>query len=106
MGRTKTVRSNPFSGRPPAARRRPGTEPDRTRSRSNRAGEKEMPGLRERKKARLRQEIIDTAGGRVPHGGAKKTPLDDIAQSAANSQPALFLPFLHKTAPFVATGWR
>jgi len=61
MGRAKTARANLVAGRPPSARRHLGTELDRAPSRGNLAGGRETLGLRERKKARLCQEIIDTA---------------------------------------------
>ena len=106
MGRTKTVRSNPFAGRPPAVRRRPGTELDRTQPRGNRAGEKEMLGLRERKKARLRQEIIDTAVRLFRKRGYEKTRIDDIVQLLEISQPTFFRYFPTKDAVLGEVGRR
>ncbi len=74
MGRTKTARTN--LARPPAARRRPGTELHRIPSRGKWAGDIEPLGLRERKKARLRQEIIDTAVRLFRKRGYEKTRID------------------------------
>ncbi len=90
MGRAKTARANPAAGRPPSARRRFGTELDRAPSRGNLAGGRETLGLRERKKARLRQEIIDTAVRLFRKRGYEKTRIDDIVQSLEISQPTFF----------------
>ena len=67
MRRAKIARINPAVGPPPAARRRFESELGRTHSMGNRAGGKEPLGLRERKKARLRQEITSRLG-EAPRG--------------------------------------
>jgi AcrR family transcriptional regulator len=106
MGRAKTARANPAAGRPPSARRRFGTEPDRTPSRGNLAGGRETLGLRERKKARLRQEIIDTAVRLFRKRGYEKTRIDDIVQSLEISQPTFFRYFPSKDAVLSEVGRR
>lgn len=98
MGRAKTARTNPPAGRSPATPRRLGTELDRTQSKGNGAGGGETLGLRERKKARLRQEIIDTAVRLFRKRGYEKTRIDDIVQSLEISQPTFFRYFPSKDA--------
>jgi AcrR family transcriptional regulator len=106
MGRAKTARINPSAGRPQAARRSFGIKLDRTQSRGNSAGGREMLGLRERKKARLRQEIIDTAVRLFRKRGYEKTRIDDIVQALEISQPTFFRYFPSKDAVLVEVGRR
>jgi AcrR family transcriptional regulator len=79
---------------------------DRTKPRGNRAGEKEMLGLRERKKARLRQEIIDTAVRLFRKRGYEKTRIYDIVQLLEISQPTFFRYFPTKDAVLGEVGRR
>ena len=58
----------------------------------------EMPGLRERKKARLRQEIIKTAVKLFRKRGFENTRVDDIVQILEISQPTFFRYFPSKGA--------
>src|ERR1039458_5504074 len=58
----------------------------------------EVPGLRERKKARLRQQIIDTAIRLFRKQGYEKTRVDDIVRILEISQPAFFRYFPSKDA--------
>src|SRR5258706_11679543 len=106
MGRTKTARTNLAAGRPPAARRRLGMELHRIPSRGKWAGDTEPLGLRERKKARLRQEIIDTAVRLFRKRGYAKTRIDDIVQSLEISQPTFFRYFPSKDAVLGEVGRR
>jgi len=107
MGRAKTAGINPAAaGRLPAARRRLGTELDRAQLRGNSAGGRETLGLRERKKARLRQEIIDTAVRLFRKRGYEKTRIDDIVQSLEISQPTFFRYFPSKDAVLGEVGIR
>jgi AcrR family transcriptional regulator len=106
MGHAKTARVNPGARRPPAARRRLGTWLDGTQSRGNWAGGTEMLGLRERKKARLRQEIIDTAVRMFRKRGYEKTRIDDIVQALDISQPTFFRYFPSKDAVLGEVGRR
>jgi len=106
MGRAKTARINPAAGPPPAARRRLGSGLGRTHSAGNRSGGEEPLGLRERKKARLRQEIIDTAVRLFRKRGYEKTRIDDIVQSLEISQPTFFRYFPSKDAVLGEVGRR
>ncbi len=72
---------------------------------SNVAG-MEMPGLRERKKARLRQEIIKTAIRLFRKHGYEKTRIDDIVEVLEISQPTFFRYFPTKDAVLREVGRR
>src|SRR6201997_3915329 len=58
----------------------------------------ETLGLRERKKARLRQEIIDTSIRLFRKYGYESTRIDDIVQMLEISQPTFFRYFPSKDA--------
>ena len=58
----------------------------------------EVPGLRERKKARLRQQIIETAIRLFRKQGYEKTRVDDIVKVLEISQPTFFRYFPSKDA--------
>src|SRR6202158_4330374 len=70
----------------------------RRRSRNDRSSVKrnapaqihEIPGLRERKKARLRQQIVETALRLFRKHGYEKTRVDDIVKILEISQPTFF----------------
>src|SRR5215472_5684974 len=66
----------------------------------------EIPGLRERKKARLRQQIIDTAIRLFRKQGYEKTRVDDIVQILEISQPTFFRYFPSKDAVLRDVGQR
>jgi AcrR family transcriptional regulator len=66
----------------------------------------ELPGLRERKKARLRQEIIKTAIRLFRKHGYEKTRVDDIVQTLEISQPTFFRYFPTKDAVLGEVGRR
>jgi AcrR family transcriptional regulator len=106
MERVKTVRIRPSGRRPPAARRRVGTELNGSQPRGNWTTGKETLGLRERKKARLRQEIIDTAVRMFRKRGYEKTRIDDIVQALEISQPTFFRYFPSKDAVLGEVGQR
>src|SRR5260370_16303145 len=106
MGRTKIARTNPVGGRRRAGRRGPGIELKRIPSRGKWARDIETLGLRERKKARLRQEIIDTAVRLFRKQGYEKTRIDDIVQSLEISQPTFFRYFPSKDAVLGEVGRR
>ena len=66
----------------------------------------EIPGLRERKKARLRQQIIDTAIRLFRKQGYEKTRVDDIVRILEISQPTFFRYFPSKDAVLRDMGQR
>ena len=66
----------------------------------------EIPGLRERKKARLRQQIIDTAIRLFRKQGYEKTRVDDIVRFLEISQPTFFRYFPSKDAVLRDVGQR
>jgi len=79
-----------------AARRRPapGARPGPTKK----AATPGTPGLRERKKARLRQQIIKTAVRLFRKRGYENTRVDDIVEILEISQPTFFRYFPSKDA--------
>ena len=66
----------------------------------------EIPGLRERKKARLRQQIIETAIRLFRKQGYEKTRIDDIVKILEISQPTFFRYFPSKDAVLRDVGRR
>src|SRR5580698_5323373 len=66
----------------------------------------EFPGLRERKKARLRQQIIETAIRLFRKQGYEKTRIDDIVELLEISQPTFFRYFPSKDAVLRDVGRR
>src|SRR5215468_12213821 len=66
----------------------------------------EIPGLRERKKARLRQQIIETAIRLFRKQGYEKTRVDDIVRILEISQPTFFRYFPSKDAVLRDVGQR
>jgi AcrR family transcriptional regulator len=108
MARTKVARSTSpavplHSARNPqgaAKRRRAAPAPVK------KAGSRQVPSLRERKKARLRQSIIDTALRLFRKRGYESTRVDDIVQSLEISQPTFFRYFPSKDAVLRDVGRR
>jgi AcrR family transcriptional regulator len=68
--------------------------------------EEPIPSLRERKKARLRQQIIDTAVRLFRKQGYENTRIDDIVQILEISQPTFFRYFPTKDAVLREIGRR
>lgn len=66
----------------------------------------ETTGLRERKKARLRQQIIDTSIRLFRQRGYEKTRVDDIVRVLEISQPTFFRYFPSKDAVLREVGRR
>lgn len=66
----------------------------------------ETPGLRERKKARLRQQIIDTSIRLFRKRGYENTRVEDIVQILEISQPTFFRYFPSKDAVLREVGRR
>ena len=75
-------------------------------SRTSVAETGEKPGLRERKKARLRQEIIDTSIRLFRKHGYENTRVDDVVQILEISQPTFFRYFPSKDAVLREVGRR
>jgi AcrR family transcriptional regulator len=69
-------------------------------------GEHLEVGLRERKKARLRQQIIDTSIKLFRKHGYENTRIDDIVQALEISQPTFFRYFPSKDAVLREVGER
>lgn len=65
-----------------------------------------LPGLRERKKVRLRQQIIDTSIRLFRKRGYESTRIDDIVQILEISQPTFFRYFPSKDAVLREVGRR
>jgi AcrR family transcriptional regulator len=78
----------------------------RSASRTAALGIEAEPGLRERKKARLRQEIIDTALRLFRARGYENTRVEDIVQVLEISQPTFFRYFPTKDAVLCEVGNR
>jgi AcrR family transcriptional regulator len=79
------------------------------RSRATRAqvhGHRETTGLRERKKARLRQQIIDTSIRLFRKNGYENTRVEDIVRELEISQPTFFRYFPSKDAVLREVGRR
>jgi AcrR family transcriptional regulator len=89
-----TVRGGPHAASTPA-RNVPGKSGREADSRTVSAAGNN-PGLRERKKARLRQQIIDTAIRLFRERGYENTRVDDIVQVLEISQPTFFRYFPSK----------
>src|SRR5579863_4416401 len=66
----------------------------------------EITGLRERKKVRLRQQIIDTSIRLFRKRGYENTRIDDIVQNLEISQPTFFRYFPSKDAVLREVGRR
>ena len=66
----------------------------------------QIPGLRERKKARLRQQIIETALKLFRKDGYENTRIDDIVEILEISQPTFFRYFPTKDAVLREVGRR
>jgi AcrR family transcriptional regulator len=69
-----------------------------THSQAGRKAGRELPGLRERKKARLRQQIVETALRLFRERGYESTRIEDIVQVLEISQPTFFRYFPSKDA--------
>src|SRR5580658_4645751 len=70
------------------------------------ASGKKPTGLRERKKARLRQQIVETALHLFRQHGYENTRIDDIVQTLEISQPTFFRYFPSKEAVLREVGER
>src|ERR1700747_288485 len=90
-----------------AARSRGSAENRRSlRRRKKSAPAHHMLGLRERKKARLRQQIVETAIRLFRKQGYENTRIDDIVRILEISQPTFFRYFSSNDAVLRAVGRR
>jgi AcrR family transcriptional regulator len=94
MARTKLARSNSTA----TSRHANGSRRERTSH--------ETPGLRERKKARLREDILKAAIKLFRKHGYENTRVDDIVQALEISQPTFFRYFPSKDAVLREVGRR
>lgn len=78
----------------------------RGKARREQAEKTEIPGLRERKKAKLRQQIIETSIRLFRKRGYENTRVDDIVQVLEISQPTFFRYFPSKDAVLREVGRR
>jgi AcrR family transcriptional regulator len=101
MARTRIARRPSFPGRETVLRNRRGAAVPIKETSIH-----EMPGLRERKKVRLRQEIIKTAVRLFRKHGYENTRVDDIVQILEISQPTFFRYFPSKDAVLREVGRR
>lgn len=90
----------------PRLRSRSGASRGRQIATASASVEHKLPGLRERKKARLRQQIIAAAIKLFRKRGYAKTRVDDIVESLEISQPTFFRYFPSKDAVLSEVGRR
>jgi AcrR family transcriptional regulator len=108
-GETKIMANAKVRGESPAAIRSAGRVQrlnKRAAHRGQALGAEAEPGLRERKKARLRQEIIETALRLFRARGYEDTRVEDIVQVLEISQPTFFRYFPTKDAVLYEVGNR
>jgi AcrR family transcriptional regulator len=84
----------------------PSAKPSTAPTHFKRMPKREPAGLRERKKARLRQQIIDTSIRLFRKRGYEKTRVDDIVRVLEISQPTFFRYFPSKDAVLREVGRR
>lgn len=106
MPRTSVARDASPARIGPATESRVQTGLHAVSSRANAAGHKQTLGLRERKKARLRQQIIDTSIRLFRKRGYEDTRVEDIVQILEISQPTFFRYFPSKDAVLREVGRR
>jgi len=103
MRRTKTAVRRTPSAVSGSAKDSQTAKKERDRAGIGRTNE---PGLRERKKARLRQQIVETALHLFRQRGYENTRIDDIVQTLEISQPTFFRYFPSKDAVLREVGRR
>ncbi|HYL63863.1 MAG TPA: TetR/AcrR family transcriptional regulator [Candidatus Methylomirabilis sp.] len=105
MASMRAARNVPTGGIGAAGQARAGSR-IQGRSAQETAGTGEKLGLRERKKARLRQQIIDTSIRLFRKQGYENTRVEDIVQILEISQPTFFRYFPSKDAVLREVGRR
>jgi len=103
MRRAKVARRRPAS---PDSENANGGEAARVRRGHVSSEIEQTSGLRERKKARLRQQIVETALHLFRQRGYENTRIDDIVQTLEISQPTFFRYFPSKDAVLRVVGER
>jgi AcrR family transcriptional regulator len=103
MAKAKTA---PATSSPRVFGGRRGSAKTRLLAKPPQAGNGEVAGLRERKKVRLREQIIDTSIRLFRKRGYENTPIDDIVQILEISQPTFFRYFPSKDAVLREVGRR
>ncbi len=83
-----------------------GVKTARVHGAAERTGRRETLGLRERKKARLRQQIIETSVKLFRKGGYENTRVEDIVGILEISEPTFFRYFPSKDAVLREVGRR
>ena len=107
MAHVKVARSDSSNLRVHRARASEVPSDGRAAGQGHRAAtSEEIPGLRERKKVRLRQQIIDTSIRLFRKRGYENTRVDDIVQILEISQPTFFRYFPSKDAVLREVGRR
>lgn len=106
MRRMKVARRQPLAPVGAAALSHLDLREQRRISRVNETSSRETLGLRERKKARLRQQIIDTSIRLFRKHGYENTRVEDIVQILEISQPTFFRYFPSKDAVLREVGRR
>ena len=109
MGRKRTAKANPSAARPAEFAKSPASQ--RGSSAASRTGDSApspsaVPGLRQRKKERLRAQIIETSLRLFRERGYEHTRVDDIVQILEISQPTFFRYFPSKDAVLREIGRR
>jgi AcrR family transcriptional regulator len=106
MRRMRVARNQSTASAVPAARSRAKMRDQGRLARRDGAGNEQALGLRERKKARLRQQIIDTSIRLFRKHGYERTRVEDIVQFLEISQPTFFRYFPSKDAVLREVGRR
>lgn len=106
MRRMRVAGSGSPAPRHTAARNRVNSRIKGRLSHSNESGHRESLGLRERKKAKQRQQIIDTSIRLFRKHGYENTRVEDIVQVLEISQPTFFRYFPSKDAVLREVGRR
>jgi len=106
MARTKAAGNASSSSMGLALRNRADVSMPPRASRAYGPSHRETTGLRERKKARLRQQIIDTSIRLFRKNGYENTRVEDIVRALEISQPTFFRYFPSKDAVLREVGRR
>ncbi|HKW61642.1 MAG TPA: TetR/AcrR family transcriptional regulator [Candidatus Acidoferrum sp.] len=106
MRRSRVAGKEPRAAEPSVIRRHMKKSRQGSVSGLLRTNSRETLGLRERKKARLRQEIIDTSIRLFRKRGYENTRVEDIVQILEISQPTFFRYFPSKDAVLREVGRR